>query len=114
MKFYLGGPMTGLPEFNFPYFERVAKQLRNIWDFDILSAHEVEFDETNGKLPYMQYIKGDLKVLLDCDAVIFLPGWESSRGCNIEYKVARILDMPVFAFCPETLTHPPSIQEIPR
>lgn len=115
MRYYLGGPMTGLPDFNFPYFEYVANLLREM-GYEIASAHEVVHPEppgTRGTLPHGQYVRGDLKVLLDCDAVIFLPGWEGSKGCGIELKVARALDMPVYRFQPENNNHPDRIQAIP-
>lgn len=42
-----------------------------------------------GKEPtYEDHICYDLRVMLDCDAVIFCTGWEQSCGCGIEHDVA--------------------------
>ncbi len=113
-KFYLGGPMTGIKEFNFPEFDRVSELLRR-FGLDVLSAHEVDHGEsegTRGSLPYMQYIKTNLTFMLQCDAVIFLPGWQRSRGCGIEFKLARLLEMKRYAFIPKSPASDPRLQEI--
>ena len=34
--------------------------------------------------------------LLDCDAVLALPGWEFSNGANAEADVARWARMPIY------------------
>lgn len=36
-----------------------------------------------------------LRVLLNCDAMALLPGWEESRGCLAEYAVACAIGIPV-------------------
>lgn len=100
MLYYLGGPMTGLPEYNFPAFESAAKELREM-GYEVVSAHEVDYDEdeaTRGSKPYIDYVKGDLVAMLDCDAAIFLPGYRKSRGCKIEINVARMLGMQIYTF----------------
>lgn len=99
MKVYLGGPMTGLPGHNFTNFDRGAAVLRAL-GVEVLAAHEVDFGETEvnrGKTrEYMDYIRGDLKVLLECEAVVFLQGWRASKGCKIEHTVASLLGMRVY------------------
>jgi hypothetical protein len=34
------------------------------------------------------YLRGDLKVLLECDAIFMLPNWEQSIGARLEHTVA--------------------------
>lgn len=38
---------------------------------------------------YEDHICQDLRIMLDCDAVYFAPGWGSSIGCSIEHDVVR-------------------------
>ena len=33
-----------------------------------------------------------LWALLECDAVMFMPGWTKSRGCRLEYQAAKIYE----------------------
>lgn len=99
-KFYLAGPMTGLPEYNFPEFDRYCEILRKK-NFDIISPHEIdhgETPETRGSLDYHLYIKEGLKALLTCDAVILMPGWENSHGSRFEVEVARKCGMNIFLY----------------
>ena len=37
-----------------------------------------------------------LAVLAGCDAICLLPGWEDSKGANMEYQYALIKQLPVF------------------
>lgn len=42
-----------------------------------------------GKNPtYADHLCSDLRALIDCDAIMLCEGWEESRGCRIEAKVA--------------------------
>lgn len=44
------------------------------------------------------WLKADLKVMLDCDAICLLPSWEESAGALLESNVAQAVGMtPYFA-----------------
>lgn len=38
--------------------------------------------------PYGRHMRKDLRMLLDCDAIYMLCGWERSKGATIEKAVA--------------------------
>ncbi len=89
---YLSGPMTGLPEFNRPEFDKVANALRR-------KGHKVwspadNFDR-NVVMPRNYYMRKDIEALLECDAVAMLPDWEKSQGAILEYQIAKELGLPV-------------------
>lgn len=44
----------------------------------------------------LEYLGNDIKMLKDADYVFFCKGWEKSRGCNIEFQVAKFYDIPMF------------------
>lgn len=99
VKYYLAGPMSGYPEYNFPAFERACELLRTGRQLTIASPHEIdhgETPETRGNLHYSAYMRAALKLLLECDGIIMLPKWEGSSGATLEFRVARGLSMPVF------------------
>lgn len=115
MKVYIAGPMTGLPEFNFPAFHAAADVWRNSgWEV----INPAELDEEDTTKPWDFYLRRDLKLLVDCDAIAMLPDWELSRGAKLEHYVAQALGLSVYdADSPvllrpifiHTLTNPPCV-----
>jgi hypothetical protein len=91
MKLYLSGPMAGLPEHNFPAFEKARTSLR-IVGYEVTCP--AELGNVDGWV-WETYLRRDLKVMLDCDAVATLPGWEWSQGAKLETDVAYRLKMRV-------------------
>lgn len=89
---YISGPMTGLPEFNFPAFHEAAAKLR---DLGLVVVNPAEHDEAPEK-PWAEYLRKDIKLLMDCDGVALLPGWEKSKGARLEVHIARQLGMNVW------------------
>ena len=39
---------------------------------------------------YVEHMGNDIEALLCCDAVLFLDGWRTSKGCRLEYEAAVI------------------------
>ena len=88
---YVSGPMTGLPEHNFPAFHRAECLLSE-------SGYRVENPAHKGILTgwtWADYLRHDLRRMLDCDGVAALPGHRMSRGARLELHVARELGMPI-------------------
>ena len=96
-RVYLSGPMSGRPEFNFPAFHAAASALR-AKGLEVANPAEIE---PTGEKTWANCMKADIKVLCDCCTVALLPGWESSKGANIEARLANQLGMRVVEF--ETL-----------
>lgn len=81
-RVYISGPMTGIPEYNAPAFQMAANQLQASGLTPILPVPFVD-----GK-SYEEYLRDDLKLLLDCDGIYMLPSWQESKGAKIEHMVA--------------------------
>lgn len=92
---YIAGPMTGLPDFNFPAFNYAAALLR---DQDIHVENPAEHGTVDGA-EWADYLRYDLGRLATCGAIYLLPGWENSKGAQLEVHVARTLGM-VLMFAP--------------
>lgn len=88
---YISGPMTGLPEFNFPAFHAKAAELRQA-GVDVINP--AEHDEAPD-LPWQVYLRKDIKMLMDCDTIHMLPGWRKSRGARLELLIALKLGFAV-------------------
>jgi hypothetical protein len=91
MKFYLSGPMSGIPESNFPAFQEAAHRLREM-GYEVISPAEINSEQG---LPWETYLKADIKGLCDCDAVALLPGWENSKGAHLEMHIAHRCGMKI-------------------
>jgi hypothetical protein len=109
-KIYIAGPMTGLPQFNFPAFRTAARLIGCAGETPINPA---EMCSAAGFREWM-YPTGDpvaawkdgfnlraaarrdLLVLTECDAIYMLPGWEDSAGARAEKAVADWLGLAEF------------------
>lgn len=94
MRLYVAGPMTGLPEFNYPAFRNAAAMLKAF-------RYEVEDPSTNvNPTPddYHGWLRAGLAQLITCDGVALLDGWEASGGARLEVNVAATLGLQVKPF----------------
>jgi nucleoside 2-deoxyribosyltransferase len=47
---------------------------------------------------YLEGMELCFRALDDCDSILFLPKWEHSRGCQMEYGYARSLGIPIYEY----------------
>lgn len=99
-KYYLAGPMSGYPGFNYDSFGRACEVLR---DNKVLinSPHEIdhqETDETRGAKPYEEYMQAGMAVLRESAGIILIAGWPRSTGAVRELQLAIELNLPVYFF----------------
>ena len=90
-RVYIAGPMTGLPDFNYPAFNAAAAKLRAL-GLEVLNPAE------NPPPPcgtWTGYMRMALRQLVECDRVVLLPGWSDSKGALIERSLAQALGMDV-------------------
>lgn len=92
MKIYIAGPMTGLEDKNYPAFQS-AKERCIALGHDAISPHDAFGGDSTR--PYTDYIREDTKMLLECEAIALLPGWEKSRGARYELLLAQMLGLVV-------------------
>ena len=98
MKFYLSGPMRGLPQSNFLAFNKASAMLEK--------AGYAVYNPTGGK----EQPEGDeqlsdvfschLEELLKCDAIAVLIGWGTSNGAKLEMAVALASGKETYAVFP--------------
>jgi hypothetical protein len=90
-KVYVSGPMTGMPDLNFPAFRAAARKLRQM-GFSVVNPADSTANE--GKA-WAECLRNDITNLMTCDAVVMLPGWTKSRGARLERALALRVEMPV-------------------
>lgn len=91
MRVYLSGPMTGYPDHNFPAFNDAEQRL-------VQARYVVLNPARHGADPestWADYLRRDLRDVLDADLVAVLPDWQASRGAVLEVHVAHQLGTPV-------------------
>jgi len=89
-RIYLAGPMSGLPDENYPAFNSAAAHLRTL-GFDVENPAE---NTTPACGSWAGYMRLAITQLLSCDCVVFLPGWSVSKGACIEQRLAADLCIP--------------------
>lgn len=86
-RIYVAGPMTGLPEYNFPAFNDAAALLR-------ADGWHVENPAEHGHVAgadWADYMRWDMTRIASCGAIYLLPGWEASKGARLEVMIGQAL-----------------------
>lgn len=91
MNIYIAGPMTGIPQFNFPAFHAAAAALRSA-GWDVVNPAEVCPDPT---MAWLDCMRRDIAALMGCDSIALLPGWMDSKGARLERHIAVQLGLQV-------------------
>lgn len=93
-RIYIAGPMSGLPDFNYPAFHAAATRLRAL-------GHHVENPAENPAPAcgsWQGYMRMSLRQIADCDCLCMLPGWRDSKGARIEHGLALDLGLEVLDY----------------
>lgn len=106
---YLTGPMSNIPGFNFPAFDDAAARLRAI-GYDLIVPSEQDSPEMQAKAraspdgnmatltsamtnheTWGDVLSRDVKLVADrVDGLILMDGWQTSRGAKLEVFVALL------------------------
>ncbi|HEY3432518.1 MAG TPA: DUF4406 domain-containing protein [Rhodocyclaceae bacterium] len=90
-RIYISGPMSGLPEHNFPAFHAEAARLRDL-GYEVVNPAEIQVPEG---ADWHACLRLDLKELLDCDGLVLIDGWEDSNGAHLEMHLAHRVGIKV-------------------
>lgn len=96
MKIYISGRITENPQYmqDFAHAEQVLNFSNiNGQKFDVVNPTKVSpFDENK---TWRDYMREDIKALVDCDAIYMLCGWRRSKGARLERRIAIKLGLEV-------------------
>ncbi len=90
-RVYIGGPMTGLPESNYPAFHAAAKDYRGRGNFVVNPAELHPKGPLDIQKEWVEYMRVDIAALMTCEILVLLPGWLASKGARLEHHNAREL-----------------------
>lgn len=102
---YISGPMTGMPDHNYPEFNRVAAELR-AKGYQVINPAEniieeypvgyVPRDEEDRRKTWAAYLRKDIQTLAqNCNTIALLEGWRRSEGARLEVINAYLLGMKI-------------------
>lgn len=86
-KVYISGPITGA-EFGNRFAFMAARCGLELCGYEVVDPSDVKLD---GDATWADYMRADLKLLLDCDYIYMLDGWEDSKGARLERELAENL-----------------------
>lgn len=87
---YIAGPITGVERY-WEAFEAAEDELIAL-GFIPLTPTRLPIGLTNE-----QYTRINLATIDAADAVLFLPGWDESRGARLEHQYCLYTNKPMFA-----------------
>jgi hypothetical protein len=89
---YLSGPMSGLPENNYPAFHAAAAQLRAA-GYTVINPAELGLPPG---LDWIDYMRAAITAMMlgKAEALAMLPGWRISEGAVAEWELGRRLGFP--------------------
>ena len=95
MKIYISGPISHDP-FHEDAFTKAEEYLRHL-GYEVINPIDIpdkEFDGPDRDVQKWNYfMRASIKLLMDCDQIYMLEGWEDSRGARLEQKIALQLAM---------------------
>jgi len=105
-KVYIAGPMSGMPMLNQNAFHEAEKNLKRsnlfreiINPAKLDTSQDIEEQEQHA-LTDKEYRKNaiarDLSLLVECDSIYMLSGWENSKGAQVEHALANYLGLTIF------------------
>ena len=99
MKVYLSGAITGVKHAD-KLFARAEEKLE-LLGYEVVNPYKFgeylkkEYAKENKVPKYENYMRGDIELLINCDAIYLLENWGTSKGARLEKKIAEVLKMQI-------------------
>lgn len=91
-RVYISGPISGRKHYK-KKFDNAKELLKERYPYyEIISPLDLPHKSNSS---YIDYMKLDLKVLIDCDIVYFMKGWRVSKGSLLEHRIAKKLNKEI-------------------
>lgn len=109
-KVYISGPIA--------HYD--LKERKNIFKQVEILLSKMGFDPVNpfnNGVPddahWRDHMRADIALLLDCDCIYLMKGWEYSKGCKLELDVASSCGIPILnELSPEVKDATPILNEL--
>ena len=92
---YISGQITGLDiNVSKQKFKDAEKFIEKEMEADSLNPFDI--CEQSDDKTWLDYMRADIKELVDCDAILMLDNWKESDGAKLELIIAQGLKMKVY------------------
>lgn len=91
-KVYISGPITGRGAVEYKIDFNSAELWLTGLGYDVINPVSYDIIEDG---TWEDYMKRDLKMLMDCDYIYMLDGWERSKGARMEIYIATELGIKI-------------------
>lgn len=92
-KIYIAGKVTGENRAECTAKFALAKKEIEALGFEAINPLEVV---GHWDTPWNPAMRKCIGALMECDAIVLLPDWISSRGAKIEYEISKFINIPDF------------------
>lgn len=89
---YVSGPISGKLANNFRAFFRASRYVVAFLEGCPVNPLEIYQGKNT---TWLEFMRTDIKALVDCEEIVMLPGWLWSRGARIEFMIALFLGIRV-------------------
>lgn len=91
---YIAGPITGMKDLNFPAFFAMEEKLKDIGVENVLNPASNKKDPNTTS--WKEFMVDAIDMVMRSEQVVFLEGWEKSKGARVEMELAIGLGLPIF------------------
>lgn len=96
MRIYISGRISGNENAGVEFTSACGKVREMYPEADIFNPMGALYELGNSlHFAYAEFMHMDMAFLKLCDAIAMIPGWESSRGANMEYGYATGTGMKI-------------------
>lgn len=103
MRCYISGTITGVKHAD-KLFARAEEKLK-LLVYEVVNPYKFgehlnkEYAKENKVPKYENYMRGDIELLINCDAIYLLENCGTSKGAMLEKKIAEVLKMQIMNLC---------------
>lgn len=90
---YISGPMSGLPELNYPAFFAAEDRIKDQYS-KVLNPARLQL-EKGQENKWENWMRKAIALMMEATHVVLLPGWKKSKGARIEVILAKVLKMTI-------------------
>lgn len=89
---YLSGSITNEKDYKKKFLDAAEKVKAICGNETIFNPSTIDLGKD---ATWQDYMKIDLKILLECSSIVMLEGWEKSKGALLEWNIARALNLKI-------------------
>jgi hypothetical protein len=102
-RVYVSGPVTGMPRSEARALFKAACLKVELAGHIAINPLDIPHPDNcgceqpiDGSHNWECALRKDIRVLINCDAILMLPGWMHSEGAELERYIARRLCIPIY------------------